>query len=318
MQRLSELTVGRWHGLLPQLGIDASALTGRHGPCPLCGGRDRFRFDNREARGTWICNQCGAGDGIALVMNRNGWTFRQAAEEIERLVGHLEPRAAQATEPEPDHRQALRRLWAASRPVEKGDVVHAYLTGRLGALVVPPCLRTVEHMRYQDPGGKPSFYPGMLALVSDVEGRPVHLHRTYLTAGGRKAGVPSPRKLMPGSMPKGAAVRLTPAADTLGIAEGIETALAATALTGIPCWSAVNANLLANWAPPEGVQRVVVFADNDASFAGQSAAFALAHTLTCRRYISVEARVPPMQDTDWVDVLAERLQRNETDKQHHT
>jgi hypothetical protein len=37
----------------------------RHQACPVCGGSDRFRFDDKEGRGTWFCNQCGAGDGLA-------------------------------------------------------------------------------------------------------------------------------------------------------------------------------------------------------------------------------------------------------------
>ena len=37
---------------------------------------------------------------------------------------------------------------------------------------------------------------------------------------------------------------LRKAADTLGIAEGMETALSAAALFGPPCWAALNATLL--------------------------------------------------------------------------
>ncbi|MFA9256090.1 primase-helicase zinc-binding domain-containing protein, partial [Escherichia coli] len=51
--------------MLPALGIQV--LKNRHQPCPVCGGSDRFRFDDREGRGTWYCNQCGAGDGLKLV-----------------------------------------------------------------------------------------------------------------------------------------------------------------------------------------------------------------------------------------------------------
>ena len=40
---------------------------GRHCPCPVCGGKDRFRFDNKDGRGTYICNQCCSGDGLELI-----------------------------------------------------------------------------------------------------------------------------------------------------------------------------------------------------------------------------------------------------------
>jgi phage/plasmid primase-like uncharacterized protein len=35
---------GRWREILPALGIDGRFLTGKNCPCPMCGGRDRFRL----------------------------------------------------------------------------------------------------------------------------------------------------------------------------------------------------------------------------------------------------------------------------------
>ena len=57
---------GQWPVILPALGI-ALQPNGKPQPCPTCGGKDRFRFDNQDGRGTWFCNQCGAGDGLNLV-----------------------------------------------------------------------------------------------------------------------------------------------------------------------------------------------------------------------------------------------------------
>lgn len=64
--------LGHWPRILPALGIQV--LKNRHQPCPVCGGSDRFRFDDREGRGTWYCNQCGAGDGLKLV-EKGVWCF---------------------------------------------------------------------------------------------------------------------------------------------------------------------------------------------------------------------------------------------------
>lgn len=36
--------IGRWPDLLTAVGID-TPFNGKHGPCPACGGKDRFRFD---------------------------------------------------------------------------------------------------------------------------------------------------------------------------------------------------------------------------------------------------------------------------------
>ena len=99
-------------------------------------------------------------------------------------------------------------------------------------------------------------------------------------------------------MPKGSAIRLAAPDKVLGIAEGIETALAATKLTGIPCWAAVCAHGLEHWEPPDGVA-VTIFGDNDTNFVGQVAAYGLAKRLV-RRLISVNVRIPPNHG-DWCD-----------------
>lgn len=58
----------RWPEILSSLDIDVPRAPGMHGPCPACGGKDRFRFDDLDGRGTHFCNQCEAGDGLELVM----------------------------------------------------------------------------------------------------------------------------------------------------------------------------------------------------------------------------------------------------------
>src|SRR5215204_880230 len=83
---------GRWREILPQLGIDTRFLVNKHGPCPLCGGRDRFRFDDRDGSGSYICGQCGAGVGLILVRKLHGWDYRAACDEIDKIIG-TEPAA---------------------------------------------------------------------------------------------------------------------------------------------------------------------------------------------------------------------------------
>ncbi|MFM4976651.1 MULTISPECIES: DUF927 domain-containing protein [Aeromonas] len=77
---------GHWPDLLTAVGID-TPHRGKHGPCPACGGKDRFRLDNKGGRGTWICNQCGAGDGLTLVSLVTGKPIKEAAELIAPQVG---------------------------------------------------------------------------------------------------------------------------------------------------------------------------------------------------------------------------------------
>jgi putative DNA primase/helicase len=305
---LKDRAQGRWLGILPALGIGESFLTGKHGPCPLCGGKDRWRWDNREGRGTWICSKCGAGDGIALVMEKNGWEFREAAKQIEALIGSTSAYAPKQERSDREKRDAMNKLWRGSKAVDPGDPVGRYLARRIGLTSFPSCLRTASNVRYQS--DSPSFHPAMIAMVTGPDGAPSILHRTYLTADGRKAPVIEPRRLMPGIVAKGAAIRLAPAGDALGIAEGIETALSASALFGVSCWAAVNAGMLAAWQPPPEAKRIIIFGDNDPNYAGQAAAYALARRLGSDARV-VEVQIPAEVGADWNDVHELRLTRVE-------
>lgn len=47
----------QWETIFPALGITMPAR-GKKGACPVCGGKDRLHFDDKEGRGTWFCRQC--------------------------------------------------------------------------------------------------------------------------------------------------------------------------------------------------------------------------------------------------------------------
>ena len=78
---------GRWLNVLNGLGI--LICRNKHQACPVCGGKDRFRFDDKSGCGTWFCNQCepNSGDGLALVCNAFGVKPYQAACMVAPLVG---------------------------------------------------------------------------------------------------------------------------------------------------------------------------------------------------------------------------------------
>ncbi len=85
--KTADLARGRWQEILPILGIPKKFLSGRNMACPVCGGKDRFRFTDRYREGDYYCNQCGAGKGIALVMKVNSWDFPTAAKAVEQACG---------------------------------------------------------------------------------------------------------------------------------------------------------------------------------------------------------------------------------------
>ena len=304
---LRERCRNRWRSLLPLLGIDTRFLTRKQGPCPMCEGKDRFRFDDKGGEGTFYCNGCGAGDGVRLVELRNGWDFTEAAKAIKAVLGDA-PAEATRREKSPEQLfQIMGRVWAKGEPLTMRSTATRYLLSRVPTFGECADLRCVEDLRH---GPSNRNWPALLAMVRAHDGTPINLHRTFLDAAGGKAPVDPVRMTMEGAMPDGCAVRLATHDDTLGIAEGIETALSATCLTGIPCWAALNEGRLSAWRPPAGVIRVVVFGDNDAGFAGQAAAYTLARRLRAKR-IEAEVRLPDSVGQDWNDVLTARIHRKQ-------
>ena len=67
------------------------------GPCPFCGGTDRFRVWPNQDGGRFWCRQCEAqGDAIAYLQRRDNLTF---AEACERLGGVATPHPRQKAAP---------------------------------------------------------------------------------------------------------------------------------------------------------------------------------------------------------------------------
>lgn len=87
---IREAAKGKWRQILAGLGIDVPGSPKQHGPCPACGGKDRFRFDDKEDRGTWFCNQCNPrhGDGFALIQNVFSCDFHHALTNVAREIGY--------------------------------------------------------------------------------------------------------------------------------------------------------------------------------------------------------------------------------------
>lgn len=316
MQRepIWERARGRWPGILAAIGIPSKALRNNHGPCPMCAGKDRFRFDNIGGNGTWFCNQCGAGNGVQLVQQFLRTDFKGAAQEIEKHLGAapILPTREGQRQDDGKMREAMTALWKRAKPITLNDAAGRYLNRRLGLRAFPDALRQVADERYVDGGQRATWHPAMIARVDPSDearaaGDRAALHRTYLTMEGFKADVSSPRKMM-GAMPNGAAVRLMEHDNILGIAEGIETAFAAAELFGIPTWAALTADLLQAWDPPASVRVVTIFGDNDARLTGQAAAFGLGRRLRAKG-LSVSVEIPVRIGSDWNDVLIDQRGR---------
>lgn len=298
--KVREVAQGKWPGLLLGFGLTERQLSGKHVPCPLCGGKDRFRFDDMEGRGTYFC-RCGAGDGVKLVMAFKGWDFKTAAKEIEQAAGVIPIVAPVVQQDDAEKIERLRRVWSESKSLQGGDEVMCYLAGRgLKVEQAPDSIRLHPGLAYYEGETFIGKFPVMVARVVGVDGAGLTLHRTFLQ-NGCKAPVEKTKKLMPGKPISGGAVRLSPASRCLGIAEGVETALAASELFGLPVWSCISAHGIETFDPPAGIEQIVIFADNDESYTGQRAAYTAAFRLK-QQGIAVDVKIPNAPG-DWLDVL---------------
>jgi len=307
-----EAAKGKWRGILIGLGVPESALSRKNCACPMCGGTDRFVYDNKEGRGTYHCRKCGAGNGMQFAIAFTGKPFHVIAKEIDAMLGNG---AFKEDAPKPDLSEqqraaALREVAASTVKIKKGDLADIYLTSRgVGEATYFKTLRFAPKLK----DGDGQVRPCLVATVQGPDGVNVTLHRTFLANDGlAKANMESPRKLMPGSLPAGSAIRLSDyTGGPLGIAEGIETALSASILFEMPVWAAINAGNLAKWSPPQDCQDVAIFADHDLTFAGQAAAYRLANRMALAG-VAVTMHIPPTPGHDWNDELLARVKREET------
>jgi putative DNA primase/helicase len=219
-------------------------------------------------------------------------SLRAAGQPIETVSGSSSSESGTARQAERSRAAAI-RLWGVARPIA-GTPVERYLMGR-GLAAESSELR--YHPRApHGPAPLTRFRPAMVAAVRDDIGV-VAVHRTFLNARwGALAPIDEPRCGL-GRFGSGA-VRLGGTAPRLGLAEGVETALSASALFGIPCWATLGTERFRLVALPDEVEELILFLDHDA---GGRRAEALARETF--RKLAIEARYPRERGADWNDVL---------------
>ena len=255
--------------------------------------------------GTWICSQCGSGDGFDLAKQKLGITFSELYRRLQPIVGKVE----KVTKPDLDEdpaelRERQARLWRAGKPAIAGTATHAYLKRRTGIQRPPNSIRHVDKIRHPNAEG---HFQAMIAKVSNYDGTGANIHITYLTPEGEKAKVSPAKRVMKGTLPDACSIWLGEPAETMGIAEGIETALSASIIHGAPVWAAINGNQMVKWVPPQIVKYVVIYADNDENYTGQAKAYALANKLVTQFKLQVDVLYPYRKDYDWNDVLQDYM-----------
>lgn len=255
------------------LGIDGLRAAGveKVGPCPACGGDDRFGI--HPVKQVFTCRKCGgAGDGVALVQLAHGCDFKaalaflvgEADAQIDPAVIAARQEAARAAKAKQDKYAAdarafalreAREIWERSANGE-GTPAQAYLRGRgIRFDIWPPTLRfiadhpykkSVNHVFREIHRG-----PAMIAAIQDGHGQITAVHQTWIDPArpGEKAkisfnGEAMAAKLVRGSK-KGGAIRLSPRIDggVMVMGEGIETtgtALSAAVVENAVYWAGVD------------------------------------------------------------------------------
>ncbi|EAB8341183.1 DNA primase [Salmonella enterica subsp. enterica] len=285
---------GHWPRILPALG--GKVIKNRHQACPVCGGSDRFRFDDKEGRGTWFCNQCGAGDGLKLVEKVFGVSASEAAGKVNAVTGNLPPVAPEViavaeAETEADRKTAAAlavRLMEKTRPATG----NAYLT-RKGFPALECLTLTVMHKT-----GGVTFRAGDVVVpLYDDAGALVNVQ--LINSDGLK-------RTLKGGAVKGACHTIEgkkQAGKRLWIAEGYATALTVHHLTGetvMVAMSSVNLLSLASLTRQKHPAcQIVLAADRDLNGDGQNKAAAAADA--CEGVVAL----PPVFG-DWNDAFIQK------------
>jgi putative DNA primase/helicase len=270
-------------------GIRLKGRSERIGPCPVCGGDDRFGINTSKQ--VFNCRGCvRGGDVIALVQLLDGCDFLTAVEtlsgekrpdgngrpQLDREISHRLAERVQAQEQRREQlrqdaghqREKARSLWRMSEPAT-GTIVEAYL--RECRRIAVPLPGTVRFL----PARKPNQHPTMITaygIAGEPEPGVITISEAVITAvhltllkpdGSDKAGI-KPNKITVAS-PAGRPLVLAPMNDLMGlvITEGIEDALSVHQATGLGAWAAGSAPFMPNLV--RAIEQLATAREEDAS-----------------------------------------------------
>jgi hypothetical protein len=271
--------------------LKRSGRTELIGPCPLCGGTDRFSI--RPSKGVWTCRHCpgengrNAGGGVIdLVLNVLGCSFPEAIDFINGTQS-APPRATPSPAARENRNLPSIKRYVAELVQLRGSRGEQYLRelpqqgGRgIDTDSIADLLERTDAIGWHPAvffheEGHPLHKEHLGCIIGvftdPVSGKPTGaISRTYLSPGGRKIG--KAKTLGTG----GGIIRLSrdeDVEDRLHLAEGIESALTVAALGFRPVWSCGCSSTLAKFPVLPGIEALTIFADHDQNGAGEYAAY---------------------------------------------
>jgi putative DNA primase/helicase len=340
-KKLKEFTLSpeQWISLLVSYGVSATSLTGNACACPVCGGNDRFTYDNKRGRGDWVCRQCKngkpmAGDGFRLISRVSHIGLYRLMTQLD---GNPLPQAASiihgAAAPSPKRKadpafveKRLTSMWNGAKPLATGDLAMGYLGARVpGLRVAPSRALRLSMLEYRHEKKVIGSWPGILARFELPDGRLGTLHRTFLerskpakaqiTSADGEILDPKLNDMTLNPLSGGAVRLMEPVNGEIGLAEGLETACAAHMLSGVPMWYCMNVGLLRQFVVPDGlgIRVVHIFVDFDAvdpktgKSVGVFGGIELAKRLRAEGFTAIIHR-PKVRGTDFADEWSARCE----------
>jgi hypothetical protein len=273
------------------------------GPCPVCGGRDRFSINIKKQ--IWNCRGCAkGGDIVDLVQHLDGVDFKSAVATLggdeRKPIAPVKPTEHHEKEDDREKTERALRIWDEASEVS-GTLAEQYLRRR--GLELPDD----DHaLRFYSPcpfAG--TAYPALIALFRDVRtDEPKAIHRIALAPSGILIA-----KRMLGRV-AGCAVKLDADENvelSLSIGEGIETMIAARMRGLRPAWAVGSAGALKNFPLLNGVECLSIIVDHDlpdrnGRQAGQEAALECSQRWTAAGR-EVRRVVPRRQGADMADLV---------------
>ena len=265
--------------------LKRATATERVGPCPKCGGRDRFSVNIK--RQVWNCRGCATGgaDAISLVMHVRGYNFREAVAYLDGDDTTPSPQARSRTPPPllEDNPFIDRLVGEIVRELVsvRGTPGERYLAEvrKIDIDAIADVLERTDaigwhpSVMFREQGH--ALHGRRLGCLVGVMSDPISamptgaISRTYLTPDLAKIG-----KAKTLGRPAGV-IRLDPDDEVLGglhLAEGIETGLTAMSWGLRPTWATGSTALMSKFPVLSGVECLNPIVDHDRNGAGETAA----------------------------------------------
>lgn len=223
------------------------------------------------------------------------------------VIGSAAPRVSAPPASRALRAATAQRLWAMGRPLGRSAAAQ-YLRRRgvVRALPGPEAARYLAEAPTAAYAARSRTRPALMLGVQGPDGVLSAVELTYLTAGGHRAADLKLSRKTVGVVPAASAVRIDPPGPRLLVAEGFLTALSAGERFGLPAWALLSTSNLRGWAPPPGVEAVLIAGDVGAD--GEASAARLAVRLEDQG-VAAEMIFPPPPHGDWNEAAADLVPR---------